>query len=109
MQYIVPVADKQGLEFYLRSQMVAHKIYRRLGWEDLDHFDTGLSLWDSEEKLGFHKVICMLRLPTPLRRVGFSHNEDCSSWWKLICCVSHLIRTYVPPHFTGKNVRLCVK
>ena len=64
MQYFVSTADKLGLGTYLQSQMVAHRIYQRLGWEDLDYFDTDLSLWDSEEKLGIHRVVCMLRLPT---------------------------------------------
>lgn len=67
MCYFVSIADREGLETYLQSQMVAHKLYRRLGWEDVECLDTDLSKWGPDQDLGIHRIVCMVRPPKPLR------------------------------------------
>ena len=61
------MADREGLQTYLQSQMVAHELYRRLGWEDVECLDTDLSKWGSDKELETHRIVCMLRSPRPLR------------------------------------------
>ena len=67
MRYFVHVADNGKLETYLTSQMVAHNIYRRFGWEDLENLDTDLAKWDAQENHGVHRIVCMLRKPNETR------------------------------------------
>ncbi len=67
MRHFVAVADRELLDTYLQSQMVAHELYRRFGWEDVEVLDTDLDQWSPEMKLGVHRVVCMLRHPRPVR------------------------------------------
>lgn len=67
MKHFVDCADREGLESYLQSQMIAYQLYQRFGWEDGRSFDTDLAQWDPTRKLGIHRFICMLRPPKLLR------------------------------------------
>ena len=67
MRHFVLVADRERLETYLQSHLVALKIYRRFGWENVNNFDTDLTKWDAHEDHGIHRVVCMLRSPVMSR------------------------------------------
>ena len=76
MQHFVSVADREQLDTYLESQMVAHKLYRRFGWEDIEYLDTNLDEWSSDVKLGVHRIACMLRHPNGRAKVGYIAEVD---------------------------------
>lgn len=67
MRHFVSVADRELLDTYLQSQMVAHELYRRFEWEDVEVLDTDLDQWSPEMKLGIHRVVGMLRHPRLVR------------------------------------------
>lgn len=72
MQYFVSVADRNGLETYFQSQVIAHKIYRRLGWEDVNNFDTDLSKWGPRKDLS-NPSCCLYAANTESVSVSLSY------------------------------------
>lgn len=53
LQHCVQVADEARLASWLISFPGSHALYKRFGFEDVDHRDVDLDKWDGGRKRGF--------------------------------------------------------
>ncbi|MCJ1472986.1 hypothetical protein MMC13_001635, partial [Lambiella insularis] len=61
---------------WLGTQMRGRNLYRRYGWEDVDHVDIDLSDWGGKYRgYGIHRSPLMLRQPGRFQRVEGIANE----------------------------------
>ena len=57
------IADKEGLPCYLEASPAGLRLYRNVGFEEVENFDLDMARWGGQ---GIHRHVCMLRKPKQL-------------------------------------------
>lgn len=62
--------DLEKEKVWIQTQMRGRNVYRRYGWEEVDHLNIDLSEWGGKLRgFGVHRSPCMLRQPGPFEKI----------------------------------------